>query len=137
MADNKAKALKDANYTIKLILGTSPEHSPRVIDISEPVKEALEYNNVVHEDNTLGIAYSIVGIREVLDTEEVGFGRTEALRTPNSRVTLHQNILAIIQASIVNAKQYEAVKKLIDDAFQKDADDERTGADYALAQADH
>lgn len=135
MADNKAKALKEADYTIKLILGSDPEHGPKVIDISQPVKDALDYEDVVCSDGSTGIAYKIIGVREQLLGDGIGFGRTEALRTPNARVSLYQNVLAIIQASIVNAKQYEAVKSLIDSAFSKDKADEQNGAEYALLEA--
>ena len=135
MADTKAKkALTEANYTIKLILGSDPEHEGKVIDISQPVKEALNYEEVVYSDGSVGIAYKIIGIREELLEDDLGFGRTEALRTPNARVSLYQNILAILQASIVNARQYEAIKTLVDGAFNKDKSDEQQGADYVLAK---
>ena len=135
MADNKAKALKEADYTIKLILGSDPEHKPKVIDISQSVKDALDYEDIVYSDGSAGITYKIIGVQEQMLDDDIGFGRTEALRTPNARVSLYQNVLAIIQASIVNAKQYEAVKSLIDSAFNKNRDDERNGAEYALLEA--
>lgn len=136
MADTKAdKALTEANYTIKLILGGDPKHEGKVIDISEPIKKALRYGDVGYPDGFQGIAYKIIGIREELLEDEGGFGRTEALRTPNSSISLYQNILSIMQASIVNAKQYAAVKLLIDDAFSKDRDGEQQGAEYVLAKS--
>lgn len=139
MADTKATdALTEANYTIKLILGSSPDHEPKAIDISEAVKKAVDYNDIVPSSTSddFGITYRIVGISESLLDDSGGFGGTESLRTHKARIPLYQSILAILQASIVNAKQYEAVKNLVDSAFDKELDDERQGARYALSKAE-
>lgn len=137
MADNKATALKDAKYSANLILGTSPESTlPVSIDITDAVVSAIDKEKLINGNGgDPGIAYSIIGIEEQVDGEDVGYYRTETLRTARQLVFLEQDIMPIIDAAIVNQSQKEAIKKLIHDAFGKRFSDGRAGLAKAITNA--
>ena len=135
MADNKAdKALKNAKYSVKLILGADPKTDPKVIDITAPVMEAVAYEDVITGDGTPGIAYKIVGIRENADAGDFGFGQTVPLRTNMYDIFLIQDIERLLNATIVNTKQLSALKELVREAFRKRELDAQQGAETALAK---
>ncbi len=139
MAEDKVdQILKDAEYSVKLILGREPGNGPVMVDITDPVIRTLDSDYVMGNDSEHGIRYKIIGIREEANGENFGFAYTEALRTPRGfSISLYQNIRRILQASIVNAKQLESVLSLIDEAFTKEASDQREGAKFAIKQCMH
>ena len=130
MAENKASALKDANYKVKLILGASPKEKGRLIDITEPVVEALSDRDLFASDGDFGIAYKIVGLLET--SVSPNYTASTPLRTHRDGIFLLQDVERILDASIVNAKQLEAVKDLMRTAFRKREDDAMAGIDYLL-----
>lgn len=134
MADNKATALKEAKYSANLILGTSPESTlPVSIDITDAVVSAIDKEKLTNGDGgDRGIAYSIIGIEEQVDGDDVGYYKTETLSTSRQLLFIEQDILPIIDAAIVNQSQKEAIKKLIHDAFGKRFSDGRAGLTKAI-----
>lgn len=135
MADNKATALKEAKYSANLILGTSPDSIlPVSIDITDAVVSAVGKEKLINGNGgDSGIAYSIIGIEERVDGEDVGYYQTETLRTARQLVFIEQDIMPIIDAAIVNQSQKEAIKRLIHDAFEKHFSDDRNGLANAIA----
>ena len=137
MADNKASALKDAKYSVNLILGTDPNNIiPVSIDITDAVVSAVDKEKLINGDGgDRGIAQSIIGIEERVDGDDVGYYSTETLRTSRGLIFIYQDILPIIDAAIVNQSQKDAIKKLIHDAFNKRVNDGVEGLTKAIADA--
>ena len=136
MAEDKAPALTEANYNIKLILGRDANHKSKIIDITKPIVDALSYKDIFPEglDDT-GIAYRIIGVLE--ETKGPGapnYLHSPALRTNRQFMFLIQDINRILDATIVNAKQLGAVKGLVADVFKKHDDDSMSGIDYVLKE---
>ena len=120
MVENKAtkRALKNTGYTLKLILGSDPERGSQIIDISEPVGEALSVEDVFPNDiGDYGIAKRILGLWESCSSPN--WLSTPPMYTYTSDLSIMQDIDRIIDAAIVNAKQASAIKTLIADVFQK------------------
>lgn len=136
MADNKATALTEANYNIKLILGVSPNHKSKVIDITKPIVEALSYSDIFPEGlDDIGIAYKIIGVLEQTTGPGVpNYLHSPALRTNRQFMFLVQDINRILDATIVNNKQLEAVKGLVAEVFRKHDDDCMAGIEHVLAK---
>ena len=136
MADNKAPALTEANYNIKLILGASPSYKSRVIDITKPVVEALSYRDVFPDGvDDIGIAYKIIGVLEqTTGPGAPNYLHSPALRTNRQFLFLIQDINRILDATIVNNKQLEAVKQLVEEVFKKHDNDCMTGIDKVLSE---
>ena len=134
MADTKAeKALTEANYTVKLILGGSSKAEARVIDITESVLEALSYDEVFDGSmEDAGIAHSIIGLLET--SANPNFLASTPLHTDRNNLFLLQDVEKVLNASIVNGKQLQAIKDLIRLAFDKRADDSLRGVDFALRE---
>lgn len=132
MADNKANALKEANYQVKLVLGRDPDHQSKIIDITAPVIESLSALEVFDSTTDYGIAYSIIGLLETSDAPN--FLASTPLRTARYNIFLLQDINRILDATIVNAKQLEAVKGLVASAFEKREHDALMGLDHVLGE---
>ena len=134
MADNKATALKDAKYSVNLILGTSPSSTlPVSIDITDAVVSAVDKEKLINGDGgDRGIANAIIGIEEQVEGDGVGYYKTETLRTSRQLLFVEQDILPIIDAAIVNQSQKEAIKKLIHDALGKHFNTGREGLAKAI-----
>ena len=135
MVENKAtkRALKDTGYTLKLILGSDPERGSQIIDISEPVGEALSVEDVFPNDmGDYGIAKRILGLWESCSSPN--WLSTPPMYTYTSDLSILQDIARIIDASIVNAKQASAIKTLIADAFQRREDDRLKGLDNVFQE---
>lgn len=135
MADDKATALKEAKYTVNLILGTSPESVlPVSIDITDAVVSAVGKEKLINGDGgDKGIANAIIGIEERVEGENVGYYKTETLRTSRGLLFIRQDIIPIINASIVNQAQREAVMGLIDNVFNKRVSDAEQGLKVAIS----
>ena len=136
MAEDKAPALTEANYNIKLILGRDPNHKSKIIDITKPIVDALSYKDIFPEGLAdTGIAYRIIGVLE----ETTGPGAPNYLHSPSLHtcreyIFLIQDINRILDATIVNAKQLEAVKGLVAEVFKKHDDDSMSGVDFVLKE---
>lgn len=133
MADNKATALKYADYSLKLILQGDITRESKIIDISEPVKEALTVEDVAPEDSYLerGIAKRLVGLWEQGPNNWL---ETAPMFTYTDDRYLLQDINRIIDAAIVNTKQAESVKALIAETFKKRDDQRMAKIDYTLGE---
>lgn len=137
MADNKATALKDAKYSVNLILGTSLNSTlPVSIDITDAVVSAVDKDKLINGDGgDPGIAHSIIGIEERVDGDNVGYYRTEILRTSLQLMFIERDLSRIIDAAIVNQSQKDAIKKLIHDTLNKCSNDCREGLAKAIANS--
>lgn len=128
MVENKATALKNTDYTLKLILGRDPGREPKIIDISEPVKEALTVEETFPDDiMAYGITNRIIGLWE--SCSDPHWLTTPPVYTHMADIFIKQDINRIIDAAIVNAKQAESVKSLIADAFEKRDRERMAGID--------
>lgn len=136
MADNKATALTEANYNIKLILGVDPNHRSKIIDITKPIVDALSYRDIFPEGvDDIGIAHRIIGVLEqTTGPGAPNYLHSPALRTNRQFISLVQDINRILDATIVNNKQLEAVKELVADVFKKYDDDCMAGINRVLAE---
>ena len=134
MAENKAEqALREAKYSAKLILGSDPEHGSKIIDITEPVITSVgEDISLTDSNSDFGIAYKIIGIIE--QAQNPNYTHTPPLYTHRNDFFLMQDIRNVLEASIVNAKQLEAIEKLIEEVFKKHDRECMDGIDYVLRE---
>lgn len=132
MADNKATALKETDYSLKLILQGDITRESKIIDISEPVKEALMVEDLFPEDLYAenGIAKRLIGLWE----DGHNWMETAPMFTYTDDRYLLQDINRIIDAAIVNTKQAESVKDLIAEVFKKRDDQRMAKIDYTLGE---
>ena len=132
MADNKATALKNTDYSLKLILQGDITRESKIIDISEPVREALTVEDLFPEDLYAenGIAKRLIGLWE----ESSNWTETAPMFTYTDDRYLLQDINRIIDAAIVNTKQAESVKALIAETFKKRDDQRMAKIDYTLGE---
>lgn len=134
MADNKATALKDTDYSLKLILQGDITRESKIIDISEPVKEALTVDDVLPSDSYAdkGIARRLVGLWE--ESMNPNWMETAPMFTYTDDRYLLQDINRIIDAAIVNSKQAESVKALIAETFRNREDQRMVKIDHTLGE---
>ena len=128
MAEDKAQALKEAGYSIKLIIGESPTRRGGVVDITDAVVSQLPTEVIVPQAGSLddqGITFSIIGVQE-------SSNGINMLRTQRSYMFLEQDIKPIIEASIVNATQKDAILRLIDQAIDSHVNDCIKGAEHIV-----
>ena len=140
MEDNKAgKAVKESDiiytdgveYKMYLILGESPTHKSRVIDITESIPEDLieEYYTYdpkcVESDSEAsskynGISASVIGVMETVQSPDINGGVEVPLANPfGIFVSIQQKINTVLQAAIVNEKQLNALTSMIDNIFKQ------------------
>lgn len=132
MAEDKANALNQAN-SIKLIMGPMDNEGPKVIDITDAVRSA--YDSVPEEDSE----DNIIGEKQLWAYEFqkalVGFDilgdAYPAIGVCSGLDKLEEDIKPIIEASIVNAAQKEAILRIIHSVFDKYITDKRNSAEYA------
>ena len=109
-------------------MGRDPGREPKIIDISEPVKEALTVEETFPDDiMAYGITNRIIGLWE--SCSDPHWLTTPPVYTHRADIFILQDINRIIDAAIVNAKQAESVKSLIADAFAKRDNDRMAGID--------
>lgn len=117
MADNKANALKEANNKYQLIVGSSPEVDGGVIDITDAVKKY--YGEHTPEGPLVD---QIIGVEE--------YGDVSMLRGNFVFAMVEQKIRPVIEASIVNAAQKDAVLRIIHQILMQYANECQNGAEY-------
>lgn len=123
MAEDKATALNQA-YKIKLILRDEErphligEYSSVVLDLTDAVKEKGLGTADMGGDSP---ANRIIGVQEVYDEEFPG-GYVTPLFNGWMLKDLRDRIGDIVRASIVNEKQYEAVMRMVGQAFRDEAE---------------
>lgn len=119
MAEDKANALTQAN-SIKLIVGGSPEVDGGVIDITDAVVRFFGYK--VSPLDAYDLADSIIGIEED--------GVVSMLRGSSVFTFIEQELRPVIEASIVNAAQKEAILRIIHNILMKYRNECTNGAEY-------
>lgn len=148
MEDNKVeKTLKESNnityvndveYKIYLILGSSPSHKSKRIDITNSIPDEIieEYYTCKESDITEpalpemgkdykyphydGIAASVIGIQETINSPEINDGDEIPLTNPlGIFVSIQQKINTALQAAIVNERQLNALTTMIDGIFKQ------------------
>ena len=134
MVENKADwALKNTSYELKLILGSTPDRESQIIDISEPVKEALTRGDLFPDNlEECGIAKRILGLWE--SSTSPNWLETAPMYTYTADIVILQDINRIIDAAIVNTKQATALKELISEAFRNRERERMAGMDYVFGE---
>lgn len=146
MAENKAQALKEANvttvdsveYKLYLILGGSPVHSPRRIDITESIPDDVieEYYSSERKFYD-GIAASVIGVQETISSLEISDGVEIPLTNPMGIFTsIQQKINNALQAAIVNERQLNALTGMIDGIFKQCEYERQLGVKSVIENAD-
>lgn len=140
MEDNKAgKAVKESDiiytdgveYKMYLILGESPTHKSRVIDITESIPEDLIEEYYAHDPKYAesdseasskynGISASVIGVMETVQSPDINGGVEVPLANPfGIFISIQQKINTVLQAAIVNEKQLNALTSMIDNIFKQ------------------
>lgn len=149
MADNKATALKEANtvytdgveYKMYLVLGESPSHKSRVIDITESIPDDLveEYYASDLRDaesdsrKYSGISASVIGVMETIESPDISDGLELPLCNPfGIFVSIQQKINTALQAAIVNERKLNALTSMIDNIFKQCEYERELGLKHCL-----
>lgn len=126
MEDNKAsKALKESDitnieYKMYLCLGADPDHDCKVIDITESIPDELIEEYYASDSTYERISDAIIGVKEVIKTPKIDGGCEISLANPlGIHVSIQQKINNVLQAAIVNERQYRAISSLVDDVFKQ------------------
>ena len=136
MEDNKAnKAVKESNiaytdgveYKMYLVLGGSPSHESRVIDITESIPEDLIEERYTYDPESEeapsrynSISASVIGVAETIQSPDINNGIEVPLANPfGIFVSIQQKINTALQAAIVNEKQLNALTSMIDNIFKQ------------------
>lgn len=140
MEDNKAnKAVKESNitytdgveYKMYLVLGGSPSHESRVIDITESIPEDLIEERYTYDPKCAkpdseaaskynSISASVIGVAETIQSPDINNGIEVPLANPfGIFVSIQQKINTALQAAIVNEKQLNALTSMIDNIFKQ------------------
>lgn len=149
MADNKATALKEANtvytdgveYKMYLVLGESPSHKSRVIDITESIPDDLVKERYTLDSNDAenlpakldGISASVIGVMETIKSPDIEDGLELPLCNPfGIFVSIQQKINTALQAAIVNERQLNALTSMIDNIFKQCEYERELGLKHCL-----
>lgn len=132
MEENKAdKAVKKSNitytdgveYKMYLVLGGSPSHKSRMIDITESIPEDLieeRYAYSPNESKYDSISASVIGVMETIKSPDIDNGVEIPLANPfGIFVSIQQKINTALQAAIVNERQLNALTGMIDGIFKQ------------------
>ncbi len=140
--DDKSLTAID-KINVKLVLGSSPTHESRVLDISEAfTKEIIgEINAEMKEhecsDPTLlGATAKIIG---AIETFYDANGKTEqsflSLMNPfGAFVSLQQGVHRILRGAIVNQKQLDALLESVDELFDNVEKEHQQGLKYVYKE---
>ena len=133
MAEDKAdKALREAEYTLKLIIASDKDRESHIIDISDVVRDELTEKDVFPENTAWdwGISKRLVGLWE----DGRNWTSTPPLYCVEDDESIIEGINRIIDASVVNAKQASSMKDLIADLFQKRKSDKYAKMDRTFGE---
>ena len=140
--DDKSLTTID-KINVKLVLGSSPAHESRVLDISETLPKEIigEINSERKEyecsDPTLlGATARIIGAIETFYDVN---GKTEQLFLPlmnpfGAFVSLQQGMHRILRGAIVNQKQLEALLESVDELFNNVEKERQQGLKYVYKE---
>lgn len=136
MEENKAdKAVKKSNitytdgveYKMYLVLGGSPSHKSRMIDITESIPEDLIEERYAYDPESEeapskydSISASVIGVMETIKSPDINNGVEVPLANPlGIFVSIQQKINTALQAAIVNERQLNALTGMIDGIFKQ------------------
>ena len=140
--DDKSLTAID-KINVKLVLGSSPSHESRVLDISEALPKEIigEINSERKEyecsDPTLlGATARIIG---AIETFYDANGKTEqsflSLMNPfGAFVSLQQGMHRILRGAIVNQKQLDALLESVDELFNNVEKEHQQGLKYVYKE---
>ena len=140
--DDKSLTAID-KINVKLVLGSSPEHESRVLDISEALPKEIigEINSEMKEyecsDPTLlGATARIIG---AIETFYYVNGKTEQSFLPlmnqfGALVSLQQGVHRILRGAIVNQKQLDALLESVDELFNNVEKERQQGLKYVCKE---
>ena len=149
MEDNKASALKESNivytdgveYKMYLILGESPSHKSRVIDITASIPEDLIEERYAIDPNAedlataklSGISASVTGVMETIKLPDTNEELVLPLSNPfGIFVSIQQKVNTALKAAIVNERQLNALTSIIDGIFEQCAHDRELGLKHCI-----
>lgn len=128
---------------VKLVLGSSPTHESRLLDISEAFPKEIigEINAEMkgHECNDptfFGATARIVGAIETFYDSE---GKSERLFLPlmnpfGAFVSLQQGVHRLLRGAIVNQKQLDALLESVDELFNNVEKERQQGLEYVYKE---
>ena len=140
--DDKSLTAID-KINVKLVLGSSPAHESRVLDISKALPKEIigEINSERKEyecsDPTLlGATARIIGAIETFYDVN---GKTEQSFLPlmnpfGALVSLQQGVHRILRGAIVNQKQLDALLESVDELFNNDEKERQQGLKYVYKE---
>ena len=140
--DDKSLTSVD-KINVKLVLGSSPTHESRLLDISEAFPEEIvgEINTEMKEhecsDPTLfGATARIVGAIETFYDAD---GKTEQSFLPlmnpfGAFISLQQGVNRILRGAIVNQKQLDALLESVDELFNNAEKERQRGIEYVYKE---
>ena len=140
--DDKSLTAID-KINVKLVLGSSPAHESRVLDISETLPKEIigELNSERKEyecsDTTLlGATARIIGAIETFYDVN---GKTEQLFLPlmnpfGALVSLQRGVHRILRGAIVNQKQLDALLESVDELFNNVEKERQQGLKYVYKE---
>ena len=143
--DKSLTTIKRVN--LKLVLGSSPDHEPHIIDITDTIPREMlrefDHDQSVmnpeikeHVDelvpSVIGFSPKIIGTIETFYDSE---GKSERLFLPLLNpfgvfVSIQQGINRILRGAIVNQKQLDALLESVDDIFKNAEKEHRQGIEY-------
>lgn len=149
MEDNKAnKAVKESNiiytdgveYKMYLVLGESPSHKSRMIDITESIPEDLIEERYTYDPENEeapsrynSISASVIGVAETIQSPDINNGIEVPLANPfGIFVSIQQKINTALQAAIVNEKQLNALTSMIDNIFKQCEHERELGLKHCI-----
>ena len=137
---DKVKTVDSVEYKCYLILGGSPTHKCRRIDITESIPDELieeYYGYTPGEDKTLdGIAASVIGVEETISYDNK---TGEHLELPVANpmgifISVQQKVNTALQAAIVNERQLNALLGIIDGIFKQCSYERELGVKCAIEE---
>ena len=138
---SEIETVDSVEYKCYLILGGSPTHKCRRIDITESIPDELIeefYGYTPGEDKTLdGIAASVIGVEETISYDDKNGEHLELpLANPMGVfVSIQQKVVTALQASIVNERQLNALTCIIDGIFKQCEYERELGVKSAIEES--
>lgn len=138
---DKVKTVDSVEYRCYLILGGSPTHECKRIDITESIPDELieeRYGYTPGENKTLeGIAASVIGVEETISYDDK---TGEHLELPLANpmgifVSIQQKVNTALQAAIVNERQLNALLGIIDGIFKQCSYERELGVKRAIEES--
>ena len=147
--DKSLTTIKRVN--LKLVFGSSPEHEPHIIDITDTIPSEMlrefdhdqlvmdpEIKEHVNElvPSVIGFSPKIIGTIETFYDSE---GKSERLFLPllnpfGAFVSLQQGVNRILRGAIVNQKQLDALLESVDEVFKNAEKEHEQGLEHVYKE---